>query len=91
MSLSCVSFEGTWDHFPETVGKGRHICGKCTHSEPCWAYVGISTVAPVKGHHTCALEPNQRRAVTHVIACEAFAPRPRTVRQATLDSWGVSA
>lgn len=78
-------------HFPETVGKGRHICGDCRHSEPRVEYIGIGTVRRVKGCHDCMLEPNQRRVVSHVIECIEFSPRPHTIRQMKLDKWGVTA
>ncbi len=78
---------GKWDHFPETVGKGVHICGGCIHSEARVEFVGIGTVRRVEGVHDCMLEPNQRRVVSRVIRCEAFEPRARGPVQRTLEAW----
>ncbi len=79
--------EGKWDHFPETVGKGTHICAGCRYSEPLVEFVGIGTVRRVKNAHECMLEPNQRRSVSHVISCEAFEPRARVPVQMTLEAF----
>lgn len=45
--------EGRWDHFPETVGKGKHICPGCAYAERTLEYVGIGAVRVVKNTNTC--------------------------------------
>lgn len=87
VGMNMWDMKGKWDHFPETVGKGKHICPGCAYAERAVMFVGISTVREVKGTNTCNLEPNQRRAVSHVIACEAFQPKAHTISQMKLDRW----
>ena len=87
--LTKVSFDGRWDHWPETVGKGGKLCAKCRFATIMVEFVGIGTVRRTKDF-SCELEPNQVRRVSNVVACEAYEPRPHTIRQTNLDRWVVA-
>lgn len=85
-SFNTVSMDGRWKHFPETVGRGGKLCASCIHSQPMVEWVGISIIRRTKDW-SCELEPNQIRRVRDVIECEAYSPRPHTIRQTKLDRW----
>jgi hypothetical protein len=52
-------------------------------------FVGIGQVRRTKDY-SCELEPNQIRRVKDVIECEAYEPKPHTIRQMNLDRWVVA-
>jgi len=84
-----VSFDGRWDHFPETVGRGGRLCATCRYATRMVEFVGIGQVRRTKDY-SCELEPNQIRRVKDVIECEAYEPKPHTIRQMNLDRWVVA-
>lgn len=86
--MKTISLDGRWDHFPETVGRGGKLCTTCRYAARMVEFVGIGTIRHTKDF-SCELEPNQIRRVRNVISCEAYEPRPRTIRQTNLDRWAV--